>query len=313
MSTTPKLTKPSPSRIDTVPAVTVDTRAFHRMITACRETRKLVAENPVQRDLSGEHEAAVAWPLVTAAYNGIEQALKMLLQASAVPAPTLDELREQYGHDLETLYCALDPDDQGHIELHFGEHWSLYEYELLNLGFGTAREFIAQLNDSDRQKGSIAWRYALIDMSVQIPKTNPWTMCEVWYAICCCIKKRAFSDTHDCFRLSARLDFRLGDMLPVLSPYDGFTADMNQWAIHKDRSLLAAWVDLLVKANREAMNEVHAPDRLRPELAAMAAAAIGQLSGDSAGPDERHLIVRARQRYRDLVWDPLEAKFIWAK
>ncbi|WP_419837101.1 hypothetical protein [Candidatus Poriferisodalis sp.] len=35
---------------DTAPAVTVDALAFHRMITACGETRELAAENPVQRD-----------------------------------------------------------------------------------------------------------------------------------------------------------------------------------------------------------------------------------------------------------------------
>lgn len=291
--------------------MTVDLLAFHRMITACRATRKLVAENPVQSDYSGDHEAAVAWPLVTAAYNGIEQALKMQLQASAAPTPTLDELREQYGHDLEKLYGALDQDDQTHIEMHFGEHWSLYQYKRLNLGFGTAREFIAQLNDSDPQVGSIAWRYALLDMSVQIPTTNPWTMSEVWYAICCRIKKRAFPNTDDCFRLGERLDFKLGDILPTVDPYDGFTNDLNQWAIHKDRSLLAAWVDLLVKANREAIDEVQAQDRLRPELAAMAATAFGQLADDSAGPDEKHLIVRARQRDRDLAWDPQIAQFRW--
>lgn len=295
-----------------MPIVAVDVLAFHRMITACRATRKLVAENPVQCDLSGEHEAAVAWPLVTAAYNGIEQALKMLIQASAVPAPTLDELRERYGHDLQKLYGALDPDDQKHIELHFEEHWSLYEYEKLGLDFSTAKEFIAQLNDSDAQLGSIAWRYALLDMGVQIPKTNPWTMCETWYAICCLIKKRLFPGTDDCFRLSLRLDFKLRDMLPRVLPHDDFIDDLNQWAIHKDRCLLEAWVDLLVKTSREAMNEVQASDRLRPELATMAVTAIEQFSDDSACPDEKRLIVRARLRYRDLVWDAQNAQFRWA-
>lgn len=282
------------------------------MFTACRATRKLVAGNPVQRDYSGEHEAAVAWPLVTAAYNGIEQALKLLIQASSVPAPSLNELRELYGHDLAQLYGALKPDDQKHIELHFREHWSLYEYETQGLDFSTAKEFIAQLNDSDPQLGSIAWRYALLDMSVQIPKTHPWTMSEVWYAICCLIKKRAFPDTDDCFRLSVRLDFRLRDVLPRIVPYDGFIDDLNQWAIHRDRNLLAAWVDLLVKASREAMKDVQASERLRPELAAMAVTAIERFSDDSAGPDEKHLIVRAQQRYRDLIWDARRAQFRWA-
>ena len=276
------------------------------MHTACEASRKLTAANPVRRDLFGEHEAAVAWPLVTAAYNGIEQALKMLLLTPSGSTRTLEGL---YGHDLEALYGALDLDDQTHIELHFGEHWSLYEYASLNLGFSTAKEFVAQLNDSNPQVGSIAWRYYLLDTSVPIPKTNPWTMCEVWDAICCCIKKKMYPDVDDCFRLSVRLDFLLGEILPEIDPYDDFTDDLNLWAIHKGGNLLAAWVDLLVKASRDAMDEVQAPQRLRPELASMAATATDRLSDDSAGPDDQHLMARVRREGSDLVWNPRTAQF----
>ena len=287
----------------------IDSMAWHRMYTACTATRKLVAENPVQRDMSGEHEAAVAWPLVTAAYNGIEQALKMLLLTPTGSTLTLEDLRSRYGHDLEALYGALDSNDQAHIELHFGEHWSLYEYVRLNLGFSTAKEFVAQLNDSSPQVGSIAWRYYLLDSSVSIPRTNPWTMCEVWYAICCCIKKEMYPDVDDCFRLSVGLNFRFGETLQRIVRYDGFIDDVNQWAIHKGGNLLVAWVDLLVKANRDAMDEVQAPERLRPELASMAATATDRLSDDSAGPDDRQLMARVRREGRDLVWNPRTAQF----
>lgn len=279
------------------------------MYTACNATRKIAAKNPVQRDLFPEHEAAEAWPLVTAAYNGIEQALKMLLLAPAGSSLTLEELRKLYGHDLEALYGALDPDDQAHIEVHFGEHWSLHEYASLNLGFNTAQEFVVQLNDSTPQVGSIAWRYALLDMSVQIPQTNPWTMCEVWYAICCCIKKKMYPAVDDCFRLSVRFDFLLDEVLPEIDPYDGFNEDLNCWAIHKGGEVLAAWVDLLAKASREAMDEVQASEPLRPVLASMAAAAIDRLSDDSADPDEQQLAARIQRAGRDLVWDQRLAQF----
>ena len=289
--------------------VAIDSMAWHRMYTACEAIRKMAAENPAQRDLVPDHEAAVAWPLVTAAYNGIEQALKMLLLAPAGSTLTLEESRKLYGHDLEALYSALAPDDQAHIELHFGEHWSLYELAGLNLGFKTVEEFVAQLNDSEPQQGSIAWRYALLDMSAQIPQTNPWTMCEVWYAICCCIKKTVYPDVDDCFRLSVRLAFEFGEILPRRVPYDGFTDDLNLWVSHAGGSLLAAWVELLVQTNRDAMSEVRAPERLRPVLASMAATAAERLAGDDAGPDEQRLLTRIQRSGRDLVWDPQLAQF----
>ena len=92
-------------------AVPVDSMSLHKMQTACSLVRKLVAENPVQPDLVPEHEAVQAWAFVTAAYNGIEQALKMLLLASPEPAFTLDELKKPpYGHDLEKLYAELAPE-----------------------------------------------------------------------------------------------------------------------------------------------------------------------------------------------------------
>ena len=132
---------------NTVPAVTIDGMAFHRRFTACTLVRKLVAENPVQPDTSGEHEAVQAWAFVTAAYNGIEQALKMLLLVPAHTRFTMQQLKNQpYRHDLEALYAELAPSDRDYIEMHFGEHWSLHEYKRLNLGFDMASGFLVHLN-----------------------------------------------------------------------------------------------------------------------------------------------------------------------
>lgn len=299
----------------TVPAVAVDSMAFHRMMTACKLLRKVVAENPVQPDMSGEHEAAVAWAFVTAAYNGIEQALKMLLVAPDGTAFSLEQLRKQpYGHDLEKLYSELELQDRDYIEEHFGEHWSLNEYETLNLGFDTAAAFIAHLNQSDPQLGLLAWRYALLDMSVQIPKTNLWTMCEVWYAICCRIKAHKNGWEDHTFRLSSRLFFRIRRVIqrtPV--PYEGFRDEFDAWATHRGGDPLAAWVDLLVKATRGEFVEVQAPERLQGELAQMAIVAIQELSLPPADPDLQVFLKQVQRTDGRLVWDPLRARFGWVE
>lgn len=296
-----------------VPAVAVDSMAFHRMMTACRLVRKVAAENPVQHDMSGEHEAAVAWAFVNSAYNGIEQALKMLLVAPAGTAFTLEQLRKHpYGHDLEKLYSELEPQDRDYIEDHFAEHWSLNEYETLNLGFDTAEEFIAHLNDSDAQLGLLVWRYLLLDMSVRIPQTNLWTMCEVWYAICCRIKAHKYGSQDDTFRLSGRLAFRFEEVILHWDEmYDGFTDDLNEWVARNDNGL-SAWVDLLIKTSRGAHDQVNMPDRLRSELALMSERGIGALSREPADPDFQQFLRQVQRTDRDLVWNPLEAKFGWA-
>ena len=59
--------------------MTIDISRRFYMDAARRVTRDLIINNPVKADLSKEYEAVQGWPLVTALYNGIEQALKMLL------------------------------------------------------------------------------------------------------------------------------------------------------------------------------------------------------------------------------------------
>ena len=298
----------------TVPDVDVDAVAWHKIHSACRITRKLVAENPVQPDYSNDYMAVQAWPFVTALYNGIEQALKMLLLAPFDSILTLDDLRKRpYGHDLERLYAELASDDREHIERHFREHWSLYEYGQLGLKFNTAEKFVAHINRGGAQGGLVSWRYTLLDPSVRIPQTNPWTMCELWDSVCCRIKTKALNQQDHCSRLSRRLFFplrRIANSTPA--PYDDFIDDLGIWMAHRGGDYLAAWVDLLVKASRRHIEQVQAPERLLPELAQMADRAIKAMSREPADPDEKQILSRVEQTDRDLVWNPFEAQFGWA-
>ena len=287
--------------------MTVTKRAAYYMDTACRLTSDLVIKNPVQRDLSPDYEAVQGWPLVTALYNGIEQALKMLLLIPANPRFTLETLaKHSYGHNLETLYAELEADDRDHIERHFQEHWSLHNYNPADLN--TAEKFIAHINSGGRQGGMVSWRYILIEDTSQIPSTSLWTMTEIWDALCCRIRRDVFDKQDDCSRLSQRLTWDVYDMVPVLTPYGGFSDDINDWMVHRNGSVLAAWIELLVKVNNGDSREVKVPDRLRPELAKMADKALEQMASDPVDPDHGQLLRRI-QTEPNLAWDSTTGTF----
>ena len=268
------------------------------MAAACRITRDLVARNPVTPDLSGDYEAVQGWPFVTVLYNGIEQALKMLL---LVPSDTRFSREllasREYGHDLAKLYSKLAPDDRDHIELHFREHLSLHDYIPAKLT-GTAEEFITHINGSPNG-GLVLWRYILVDGTEQVPQTSLWTMSEIWHAICCRIRNA--SGHGGCFRLRYRLAARFNRVMRGrVVPYDGFVDELNSWVAG---GLVAAWVDLLVKANRGTLDEMQVPDRLRYELATLARDVIDLLSREPADPDEKYLLTRIQDPKQTLVWN----------
>ena len=286
-------------------AVTTSRRFY--MDAARRVTRDLIVNNPVKADLSSEYEAVQGWPLVTALYNGIEQALKMLLLLRSGDRFTLELLASRkYGHNLENLYSELADDDREHIELHYREHRSLHDYIPDDLA--TARQFIAHINRSSGQQtaGLVSWRYILIEGPERVPPTSLWTMHEIWDAICCLIRRA--SGKNDCYRLKKRLAHQHWSIATgrVLH-YDEQLDDLNRWAASRDGGLVAAWIDLLVKVSHDAIFQVHAPPRLRPDLVDKAQIAIRQLS-ESHNPDDKHLLQRIRDT-STLVWDSSKGGF----
>lgn len=301
------------TRADTVHTVPVDDDTFLLMDEACKATRSLIAGNPIQRDLWDGLITARAWPFVTVLYSGIEQALKMLLLTPSDSSFTIEKLKKRpYGHNLTKLHAVLPAEDREHIELHFREHWSLFEFAQFNLGFDDAEGFISHINGSDDESGHVSWRYTLVDPAVQIPPTSLWTMWEIWEAICCRVRARRSKQGRTCLRLSQRLAAQMHDLIPVEAPYTDFSADLLQWWKRKNNSALAAWVELLVHASRGDIDQVEALSRLRPALSAMAERAIQLISRESAEPDEEQLLRRIQRADLELVWDPDSSEFGWA-
>ena len=207
---------------------------------------------------------------------------------------------------MEKLYGELAVDDYEHITLHYREHRSLHDYIPEDLA--TAKQFIAHINgsSSEQTKGLLSWRYILIEGPEQVPPTSLWTMHEIWDAICCCIRRA--SGKNDCFSLRYRLAWqrRSIDTGWVLH-YDGQLDDLNRWAASREGDLVAAWIDLLVKVSHDAICEVQAPPRLRPDLVEMARIAIRRMS-QSNNPDDKYLHQRI-QDTKTLVWDSCNGGF----
>ena len=142
-------------------------------------------------------------------------------------------------------------------------------------------------------------------------RLNLWTMCEVWYAICCRIKAGIYDRRDDTFRLSGRLKFRFERVILHWGEmYSGFTDDLNSW-FGGTGDGLDAWVDLLVKASNNAIDEVEAPERLRPQLSRMADRAIEALSREPVDPDVQQFLACAQRTDRNLTWNPYSAEFAW--
>ena len=146
---------------------------------------------------------------------------------------------------------------------------------------------------------------------MEIPATSLWTMCEMWRAVNCRVKTKALGKRDDCSRLSRMLAFKFRRLVMRPIPYDEFIDDINEWIVHKNGDHLAAWIDLFVKVSHNALHEVQAPDRLRPELAKMADRAIRQMASDSADPDQA-MLLRRLQADPNLTWDRTTATFLSA-
>ncbi|MDE0238397.1 MAG: hypothetical protein OXN95_14330, partial [bacterium] len=281
------------------------TKIARRVLLTRQYASQIFITNEPKPDWSAEYMAMQMELFATPCYNGIEQALKLVLMSQGTSA---DEVRSNYGHNLVSLFRNLSDEARDHIELHFREHRSLHNYDSGDVPTLTAGEFIAHINSGDDQVGSLEWRYFQLDGTEGLPPLYIWSMHEVWAAVCCWIENSVLN-RRSCSRLSRRLEQRL---LPLFTrtPIEGWELDeLNAWIRHKDRSPLAAVVDLLVKADRDQLDAVEAPEALRTMLGETADAAIGQMAKEPHDPDERALFSRIRAGEGILEWSPENRAF----
>ena len=336
-----------------------------KLYEACNLTRRLYADNQPKPDMIPDYEAVQAWLFAPSIYSGIEQALKqiILLKAFRDQGDSFDReallgdlSSRKYGHNISNLFerlnwcadgchgengCQSAADCQSqsiflcareHIEHHYREHVSLWNIYLVQPLHSTAEEFI--LHISDGKDGYMKWRYLLIEPQ-RVPMLNLWTMLEIWHGACCHImrhmenKRRGSSG---CYSLSSRLNWFFDALRPE------FNSEGHEWVawLSSQENPLPSWIDLLVAADRDALDEIDMPPIRRSSLVETAQDALRQMeelaqidpsprpsyaqvervlrgrrtAGHVERPDAEAIIHSLRRPDERLMWDSSKGGFV---
>ena len=158
-----------------------------RLEMAYRRCQELFDNMPPSRDLIPSVNLVNSWPIITAAYSGIEQSLKYLIASSCkMSVPAMRKSTREYNHhDLRKLLIALDKDAQSYLTAYYECFQSLHNY----IESADLPAFLAAISSIDG-RGYENWRYALIEPDNDIPTNSPDGMLAVWRASIHLIKHR---------------------------------------------------------------------------------------------------------------------------
>lgn len=161
-----------------------------RLLTAHKTTREALESNPVTWELHPGTDIARNWPVITAAYSGLEQTLKYLIaDRTGISIPELIDLvalpdaginqrhagRHPYRtHNLAWLFSKLDDPARDVVRDFYGRFRSLHSY----VAVADVDEFLNQVS-GPRGAGYERWRYTLIE-DRPLPKNSPETLAAVW-------------------------------------------------------------------------------------------------------------------------------------
>ena len=161
-----------------------------RLQTAHKTTKEAMESKLATWELHPGTDIARNWPVITAAYSGLEQTLKFLIaeqkgltiaeliDLSAPPTGRLDERnagRHPYRtHDLAWLFSKLDERTRDVVRDFYGRFRSLHSY----VAVAVADEFLNQIS-GPRGVGYERWRYTLIE-DRPLPRNSPETLAAIW-------------------------------------------------------------------------------------------------------------------------------------
>ena len=145
-----------------------------RLLTAHKTTREALESKPVTWELHPGTDIARNWPVITAAYSGLEQTLNYLIADQAgISIPELIDLaappnagidqpharRHPYcTHNLAWLFSKLDAPARDVVRAFYGRFRSQHSY----VAVADADKFLNQVS-VPRGTGYERWRYTLIE------------------------------------------------------------------------------------------------------------------------------------------------------
>ena len=163
-----------------------------RLLTAHGRTRKTLENEPVVCELHRGTDIAQNWPVITAAYSGLEQTIKYLIaeEMKLTVQELLDFAVAENGegnegrwrnypfrtHNLGRLFSILEEPTKETVREFFGRYKSL----LPDIGIGRVDQFLYRVSGRKGEgDGNVRWRYALIEGKT-LPTNSPQALAAIW-------------------------------------------------------------------------------------------------------------------------------------
>ena len=171
-----------------------------RLLTAHGRTKKTLEKEPVVWELHPGTDIAQNWPVITAAYSGLEQTIKYLTAeekgltvqelfdfAVAENGQANEDGRRHYPyrtHNLGRLFSRLEERTKKTVREVFKRYKSLFP----QIRIGSVDQFLHRVSGGNGDgDGSVRWRYALIEEKT-LPRNTPAALVAIWGV---CVQNRA--------------------------------------------------------------------------------------------------------------------------
>ena len=194
-----------------------------RLCSAHKKTRDMLKRESISRDYHPGTDIAQRWPLITAAYSGLEQTLKFLIADEK--SYTIEELLNHQSHsskgknqsnggrypyrthDLVGLYCRLEESKKDVVREYYGQFQSLHSYITIeSLG-----DFLKEVSSQDG-RGYERWRYTLIEVEEPLPRNSIEALVAIW-GVCTEIARKCVSDKQRVRMLDEKLTQKICQQL----------------------------------------------------------------------------------------------------
>ena len=177
-----------------------------RLLTAHGRTKKVLENEPVVCQGHQGADIAETWPVITAAYSGLEQTIKYLIaeEKGLTIQELVDSAVTENGqanegrrgknpyrtHDLGSVFSRLEEPTKKTVREFFGRYKSL----LPGIGIGRVDQFLCQVSGK-KGDGYVRWRYALIEEEV-LPTNSPEALVAIWGVCVQIAQKRSWGNQH---------------------------------------------------------------------------------------------------------------------